>query len=151
MSTLKPRKFKVHAETSNGRSRRKRIVPQEVAAVTALAGPKRYAHLVSQVADWQEIWGLRTAEGWVSAAGETGQRAFPVWPHEAYAAQCLSGTWLDAVPTPIDVHEFLISFVPNLTQEQTLIAVFPTPSGAVVSVRAEEFAASIQSELSRIE
>ena len=91
------------------------------------------------------------AEGWVSAAGDSDRKAFPVWPHETYAAQCVAGSWLGAVPTPIDVHEFLASYVPNMNQEQTQIAVFPTPSGAAVIVDPEEFSSSVRAELSRYE
>jgi hypothetical protein len=43
------------------------------------------------------------------------------------------------------------SYVPNLIDEGSDIAAFPTPAGAVVVVSAEQFASDLQAELDRVE
>lgn len=58
--------------------------PRELAAIAALAGPKRY---------------------WVSAARGAGNKALPVWPHEPYASQCAVAQWEGSAPTAVEVHK----------------------------------------------
>jgi hypothetical protein len=65
----------------------------EFAAVSALPGPARYAHFIGQVADWEEVWGLRGSGGWVLAADDDGRQLMPIWPHARYAEACAVGEW----------------------------------------------------------
>lgn len=124
---------------------------QQFSAVSALAGPERYKHFVGRVADWQSVWGLRNESGWVAAGDENGNSGFPVWPHPDYALVCAIGDWSSNSPSPIEVHEFVERWLPNMTAQGVLVAVFPTPSMRGVLVPAAELQEHIQQELSQIE
>lgn len=129
----------------------KQVTEREVAGLLAADGPTRYVHFVKQVADWQLVWGLRDADGWVSMGVSTEEPAFPVWPHETYAKLLAVGAWANAKPTAIEVHEWVESFLPNLAQEGNQVAVFPTPTGRGVLVDAARLLADIEEQLSRVE
>ena len=117
----------------------------------ALPGPKRYAHTVKQVADWQQVWGLHGQGGWVSAADESGKPAFVIWPHAEYVKACVADVWEGNVPMAIEVHEFLERILSSLIEQQAMVAVFPTPTGSVVLVPAVQLDQDIRSELERVE
>ncbi|MDB4983053.1 MAG: hypothetical protein JWM82_3805 [Myxococcales bacterium] len=114
-------------------------------------GPMRYAHFISQVADWEYVWGLRGPDGWVTIADATEVPMFPVWPHEPYAKLLAAGLWANATPTSIEVHEWTMSFLPGLIEEGMKVAVFPTPAGKGVVVDASRLKADIEAELARLE
>ena len=125
--------------------------PDQFAAVSELPGPERYQHFVSRVADWQSVWGLRDAHGWVMAADDSGSSAFPVWPHPDYAAACTTGEWAGNAPTAIDIHDFVDEWLPRMAVDGILVAVFATPAMRGVMASAQQLAEYIREELSRIE
>jgi hypothetical protein len=129
----------------------KSISDQERIAVSGLPGPKRYAHVISQCADRQTVWALRSGGGWVCAQGDDGHSAFPLWPHEPYARQCATGPWADATPSALHLHVFLDTMVPGLVAGESQLAIFPTPDGSVVLVPVQQFVEDLQAELGRIE
>jgi len=124
---------------------------QQFTAVSKLAGTERYSHFVARVADWEGVWGLRNEAGWVSARDNDGNTGFPVWPHPDYAIACATGEWANNSPSPIEVHEFVDEWLPNMAAKGVLVAVFPTSSMSGVMVSALELQASILEELSKIE
>ena len=128
-----------------------KLSPEEMRGVLDADGPTRYAHFVKRVADWEEVWGLRAPDGWVSVSDESGVSMFPVWPHEEYARLVATDDWSNAVPTSIDVHDWIDSWLPNLLEDGSKIAVFPTPQGKGVVVEPQQLKADIENELSRYE
>jgi len=129
----------------------KRLQEQEISAVLKTDAPTRYAHFVSQVADWEAVWGLRGPDGWVSASDKTEPLIFPVWPHEPYARMLAVDLWASATPTPIDVHEWVEKWLPGLARDRMKIAVFPTPEGKMVIVDPLQLRSDIEAELARLE
>lgn len=113
-------------------------------------GPARYRHFVSRVADNQEILGLRQHDGWVSM-GIDDQRLFPVWPAAAYATACAVEEFTAAEATPIDLREWLETWLPNLEGDGSGVAVFPTPSGQGAVVAPATLREHLLAELARIE
>ena len=129
----------------------KKLNAQEMTGVLEADGPTRYAHFVKQVADWQQVWGLRASDGWVSVSDESGVPAFPVWPHADYARLLATDDWASASPTAIDVHDWVEEWLPNLSADGSLVAVFPTPLGKGVVVTPERLRDDIAHELSALE
>jgi Protein of unknown function (DUF2750) len=127
------------------------IHPREFAAVVELPAAKRYAHTVTQSADWGALWGLRNNDGWVTVADDVGRPAFAVWPHKQYAEACAGDTWAGTVSAEIEIHEAIEKLLPTLAGEGTKVAVFPTPLGKVTFVDASQLEADIREELSKIE
>jgi hypothetical protein len=124
---------------------------KQLQSVLALPGPKRYDHTVKQVADWQQVWGLHSPRGWASAADESGNPAFAIWPHAECAKACVAGKWADNEPKAVEVHEFLSRILSSLVEQRAMVAVFPVPTESVVLVTAAQLEHDIRSELERVE
>ena len=125
--------------------------PKQLATVSALPGPDRYQHFVGRVADWQLVWSLKDQNGWVSAADDDGNLAFPFWPHPDYAVACATDNWASNSPDSIEVHEFLEHWLPSMARDGVAVAVFPTPTMRGTTVPALQLQQAIQDELLRIE
>lgn len=123
----------------------------EIESLLKADGPTRYAHFVSQVADWEQVWGLQAPNGWVSLSDATEMPMFPVWPHEVYALLSATDAWADAVPTAIDVHEWTENWLPGLAKDSTRVAVFPTLEGRGVVIDPFALQRDIRAELERVE
>ena len=124
---------------------------EQFVAVSALPGPDRYQHFVARVADWQLVWSLKDQDGWASAADDSGDHAFPVWPHPDYAMACATGSWSGNSPAPIDTREFLERWLPGMATDGVAAAVFPTTTMRGVVVPALKLQQAILDELSGIE
>lgn len=129
----------------------KNLRDQEVLEVLRADGPTRYAHFVSQVADWEAVWALRGPNGWVSVSDASEAPMFPVWPHERYAQLLATDSWANATPTPIEVHEWVERWLPGLARDGIKVAVFPTPGGKGVVVDPVQLLNDLQAELARLE
>jgi hypothetical protein len=115
----------------------KRVNDQEFAHISALAAPHRYRYFVSQVADWEEVWSLRSPDGWVISGGDDGREYVPVWPHRRYAEACATGRWAGSEPTPIPLARWIEAWLPGIARDGRLVAVFPLPDGQSPCVTAE--------------
>jgi hypothetical protein len=129
----------------------KKLRAKEIQGVLNTDGPTRYAHFVKQVADWQQVWGLRASDGWVSVSDESGIPMFPVWPHPHYAQLAAIDGWENAAPASIEVHEWVQTWLPGLTVDGSMIAVFPTPQLNGVVVAPEMLKTDIENELVKLE
>jgi hypothetical protein len=98
----------------------------EMAAVSALNPQQRMTHLIGRVADWEEIWSLSNADGWVLSQSPTGEEAVPIWPHPDYAKLCAQDKWEHCQPAKIALEDFMAKWIPGLTNDQRLVNVFPT-------------------------
>ncbi len=123
----------------------------EFAAVLKLSAQARYEHFLKQVADWEEVWSLRTAEGWVLLEDQQGQEMVPVWPQERYAAACSVDDWGGAEPRSIPLAEWRKTWIPGISGDGRLIAVFPTPDSKAAVVTVERLTADLNEELRNYE
>ncbi len=123
----------------------------QYAAVVALSGPDRYSHFVRHVADVEEVWSLRTAEGWVLASAENGRQLVPVWPHPRYAAACATGNWQGAEPAQIPLDRWLEAWTSGMQRDGRDVTVFPTPSGQGVVVPPQRLHDDLLKECSQYE
>ena len=67
------------------KGRMKKVTPEEIRALLSKDGPTRYSYFVKQVADTEQVWGLREPDGWVSVSDDSEIPMLPVWPHREYA------------------------------------------------------------------
>jgi hypothetical protein len=104
-----------------------RISEKEMQSVSRLDAGARLKHFIKRVADWQEVWTLRDAEGRAVSLAAAGKEAAPFWPHPAYASACARAGWENCEPQPIALHVFMEQWLPDLAQGKQLAAVFPTP------------------------
>lgn len=131
----------------------KEISDAEFRGVTALTGPERYSHFVRQVADFQEVWSLRTLDGWVSMGVDAGSRSIPVWPHKRYAEVFATGDWSDAEAASIEMVVWMERWLPGMAGDGVQVAVFPVVAqkqrGVVVS--AEQLQHDLEQALEQYE
>jgi len=125
-----------------------RVEDAEFAAVSALSPAERYAHFVKRVADTEEVWSLRGADGWV-LAGDSARELVPVWPHPRYAAACVSGAWSGSEPAVIPLEKWLAVWMPGIARDHRAISVFPVPLGPGKVAEAERLREDLERELER--
>jgi len=131
----------------------KTINDAEYKGVTSLTGQERYSHFVRRVADWEELWGLRTSEGWVMVGDDSGNQMIPVWPHERYAKSYAIDDWADATPTVIELEAWMARWLPGMTRDGVQVAVFPVTSEKMsgVVVLPERLRKDLEAELEKLE
>ncbi len=120
---------------------------KEFAAVSALDPPRRYAHFIKRVAAWEEVWSLRSDQGWVMSGDDDGHEAVPVWPHSQYAAACATGHWAGSEPESIDLDEWMQYWLPGIERDGLLIGVFLTPDNKGVVDTPARLRADLEQEL----
>ena len=123
-----------------------KISQEQLEAVVALPGPKRYAHFVKVVADWEEVWGLYNG-GWALAATDEGRPVFPLWPAKEYALLCVAKDWTDYEPEPFPLEEFMNELLPKLRDDMVLPGIFYTPSDNAVTPTVDQLLADLNEEL----
>ena len=94
-------------------------------AVTNLDSFKRFDHFVSKVADWEQMWGVRSEEGWLVPEAPEGFEYFPVWPHPEYAQKICDLNFPNNTATEISLNDFLEIWIPRFIEDKLKVAVFP--------------------------
>ncbi len=128
-----------------------RINEKEIAAILALPGQSGYEHFVKRIADWEELWGLKDNEGWVTSANDEGEKSIPFWPHPEYAHMCAEGSWEGNLATRIDLKSFMEEWLPGMERDGMFVAVFTTPEGKSVYVQPNVLLESLEEELTQYE
>jgi hypothetical protein len=124
---------------------------KEFESVLSLSGSERYAYFVKKAADWEEIWSLKTEDGWVLAGDDQGNELVPIWPHQRFAIACATGNWRGSEPAPIELSVYLERWIPGMLRDRRLAAVFPTPTDKGVVVTPERLREDLEAELSLYE
>jgi len=128
-----------------------RFGPSEVDAVLRARPEKRYAYFVKRVADWEEVWGLRNADGWVMSATDAGQQVAPFWPFRPFAERAAVGSWSNTWPERIALHAFLDRWLPGLAGDGRRVCVLPDEHGQGATVAPAMLKADIEEEREKIE
>ena len=104
-----------------------RINQKEIESVLKLGAPERYEHFIKRVADWQEVWTLKSPSGFVLMRDDDGVEGAPFWPHPEYAASFATGSWADCVPSNISAEVFVDRWLPGMQKDGKKAIIFPTP------------------------
>lgn len=116
----------------------------EVAQLLALTPADRALAFFQLAADWEEVWGLKDADGWL-VSKETD--ALPLWPHAVFAEACARGAWEGALPEPLPVDDLLEDLLPVLEEDGLRVAVFPVPEDPGILMPPEEVRDRLEAEL----
>ena len=111
----------------------KQIHDKEFAALTGMNAPDRYSVFLNRVVDWEEVWSLRSANGWCLMADDSGAEMIPVWPHERFATACASNDSEEQAAS-ISLDDWLDKWLPGILKDGRQVAVFPVPGGHGVIV-----------------
>jgi hypothetical protein len=124
---------------------------QQLEAVLALSDHDRYKHFVSKVADWQELGGVRSEEGWLTPSPSEGITYFPFWPHKEYAQKVVDEHWPGHIAEELD-YGFLISEgLSGLAKDSIKVAVFPNMSWQCVLTDARQLLEDLKAEAAQYE
>lgn len=104
----------------------KSVNDKEFENVIKLPATERYGYFVRHVADWEEVWALKTANGFVLLADDDGRQLVPVWPHKRFAEACAKA---GAEVVAIALDQWMEKWLPGMKNDGRAAAVFPTPEG----------------------
>jgi hypothetical protein len=116
----------------------------EEAELFALPAVDRAIQFFQLLADWEEAWGLKDAEGWLV---DKQTDALPLWPHSTLAEACAGKRWPDATPEPVSLDDLLIDLLPLLAADNLRVAVFPSPDDPGLLLSPVEVADRLEGEL----
>jgi hypothetical protein len=118
-----------------------KVTPQQMQAVLAQPGPKRYSFFIKKVADFEEAWGLWD-DGWAMLGTDENEEVFPLWPAMEYAAACATGGLgeFQAAHDSDSVRrsDLIDDVLPKLEKEGVLPGIFPTPQRKAVTPTVDE-------------
>lgn len=126
------------------------ISQKQIDAILKLSPPKRYSHFIKKAVGWKQVWALYD-DGWAMSETAKGEPVFPLWPEREYAELCVSGTWSNYKPKPIELDEVLGSMIPMLKERGILPGVFFTMKDGSVDATIEQFESDLKKELSHYE
>ena len=94
-------------------------------SVLALDSFKRYSHFIGKIADWQQMWGVKSEEGWLVPVAPEGFEYFPLWPHPEYAQKIADVNFPGHTAVEISLEHLLDHWLPLFEQDKVKVAVFP--------------------------
>ena len=106
----------------------KQIHDKEFAALTRMSASDRYSVFLDRVADWEEVWSLRSANGWCLVADASGVEVVPLWPQERFAIACAADDGEEKAAS-ISLEDLLDKWLPGMLKDGRQVAVFPVPGG----------------------
>ena len=128
----------------------KHIHDKEFAALTGMSALDRYSVFIDRVADWEEVWSLRSANGWCLMVDDSGVEMIPVWPHERFATAFASNNSQEQAAS-IALDDWLDKWLPRMLKDGRQIAVFPVPSGHGIVVSPERLMADLLAQCEGLE
>jgi len=128
-----PSSHSVNSKRSSIRQSMKQMHSKEFDALLQLPAPDRYALFIRRVADWEEVWSLRSDDGWCLVSDDDGVEAFPVWPHQQFADACVNSMDKET-SAKISLQDWLEKWLPGMMGDGRKVAVFPTPNGQGIVV-----------------
>ena len=129
----------------------KNVNDKELAAVIALSGPDRYGYFVRTVADSEELWTLRSADGFALVAAADERELVPVWPHRRFAEAWAEIQRKGAEPAVVSLERWFEAWTTGLKKDDRGVAVFPVPNGQGVVVTPDQLHEDLSAECSQYE
>jgi hypothetical protein len=116
--------------------------------VILLSAQERYDHFISRAADWEEVWTLKSPDGFVMFGDSSGRECIPVWPHSHYAAALINDSWSACIIMErLDLHKFLEKWIPGMVKDKRMVVVFPTPDEKGVVINPKRLKEDLLEEL----
>lgn len=120
-------------------------------SVQSLDSNARFQHFVSKVADWEQLWTVKSDEGWLVPVAPEGFEYFPVWPHPEYAQKISDLNFPGHKAEEISLEEFLSHWLPLLQDDDVKVAVFPNREWTFWCIEADDLMAELVEEMRQYE
>ena len=125
--------------------------PPQFESVLDLSSADRRSHFVGKVADWEELGGVRTEEGWLVPITPENLEYFPVWPHPEYAQKITDEHFPGHSATRISIDEFLSKWLPTFKTDNVKVAVFPNKEWVFWVMEPEDLQQCLEEEMAQYE
>jgi hypothetical protein len=102
-----------------------KINPQQFEATLALSSSKRCSHFIDKITQYEQLWGVKNAEGWLVPITPENLEYFPVWPHPEYAQKSVDENFEGYEVQEISIEEFMEYWIPLFGEDSVKLAVFP--------------------------
>lgn len=122
------------------------LAKSEHQRLLGLSNHQRYQYFLEKVAETGEIWSLANADGWVTLSSE-GDNCLPIWPHSELAADWTSEDWADCKPKSVPLSTWLERWTKGLSQDETLLVVFPNLKEEALLVDPSELDSDLREQL----
>jgi len=120
-------------------------------AVLALDSFDRYDHFISKVADWQQLWGVKSEEGWLVPVAPEDFEYFPLWPHYEYAQKITDENFPGHTATEISLEELLDHWLPLFEQDKVKVAIFPNKEWNFWCIEPQDLKEELLNEMAKYE
>ena len=120
-------------------------------SVQSLDSNARFQHFISKVADWEQLWTVKSDEGWLVPVAPEGFEYFPVWPHPEYAQKITDLNFPGHKAEEISLQEFLSHWLPLLQDDDVKVAVFPNREWTFWCIEADDLMAELVEEMQQYE
>ena len=117
-------------------------------SVVSLNAEERFAHFISKLGEYQELWSLKDQNGWVTV-GVGEEECIPVWPHPTYGLEWASDEWSDCYPDAISLDSWMTNWLPGMGKDGVKIVVFPNKDGEGLMVTSERLLEAVSGELEK--
>ena len=118
-------------------------------AVLVLDSSKRFDHFISEVADWEQLWGVKSDEGWLVPVAPEGFEYFPLWPHFEYAQKMADENFPGHKAVEISLEELLDHWIPLFEKDKVQVAVFPNREWTFWCIEPRELKEELLNELEK--
>lgn len=119
--------------------------------VISLSAFDRYQYFLNKVADWEEVWSVRSADGFRMMSDPQGVLCIPVWPAEPYAQACCQEEWADASPVAVSLEDWMAKWLPGIKNDNRKIALFPLPQDQGMVLDSDQLRQDLQELLDEFE
>jgi hypothetical protein len=120
-------------------------------AVLALESVDRYEHFISKVVDWEQLWGVKSEEGWLVPVAPEGFEYFPLWPHPEFAQKITDQHFPGHTATEISLEALTDHWLPLFEEDNVKVAIFPNNDWTFWCVDARELKEALINEMANYE
>ncbi|MCL1478517.1 MAG: DUF2750 domain-containing protein [Marinobacter sp.] len=120
-------------------------------AVLALDSSKRFEHFIGKVADWQQMWSVKSDEGWLVPLAPENFEYFPLWPHFEYAQKITDENFPGHKAVEISLEELLDHWLPLFERDNVKVAVFPNSEWVFWCIEPQDLKEELQNEMAKYE
>ncbi len=120
-------------------------------SVVALDSYDRYMHFISKVADWQQLWSVKSDEGWLVPVAPEGFEYFPLWPHPTYAQTISDNNFPGHSAAEITLQELLENWLPLFKKDSVRVAIFPNQEWTFWCIEPDELSIVLTEEMTKYE
>ena len=117
----------------------------QIKSAFALSADERYDFFLDLVAENGTVYTLKDEQGCLLVSSEA-ESCLPVWPDQALAEACSTQEWQGFEPLAISLQDWLEKWVPGMTEDGHLVAVFPDLNTESVIVTPQELADDFSAE-----